>query len=594
MNQVQRIPTNKGALTTLIVVFFFWGFIAAGNGVFIPFCKHKFNLDQFQSQLVDFAFYVAYFIGALVLFIYSAFGQKKDLVGFWGYKKSIVNGLLLSFIGSIIMIWAVTENSFYGMLCGLFIVALGFSIQQTAAQPFSIALGDPATGNGRVNFCGGMNSLGTTIGPIIVGFALFGKAALSDSEIAKLSLDKVIILYLGVGLLFIAAAALFYFSKKVPAGINTEKTEPAPKALWLLVIMTILLIACFYPIFASYNNLSVNNNLFNYDSLLSNIDALTLQIANSPSLTTQLADLLNIKLSFELYRLKWTIAALLVVVLLLLFAFYAAKKNSQGWGALKYPQLLLGMIAILVYVGVEVSIQSNLGELLRQKPFGGYSTSDIAPFISMYWGGLMMGRWAGAIGAFDFKKSTQQLLTIVLPLVAFALVLGVNALANHNIEPLLWYILCVFVQIGAFLYCRNRPATTLLVFGLLGIIAMICGVLNVGLVSVYCFLAGGLCCSIMWPAIFSLSIAGLGKYTTQGSAFLIMMILGGGIIPPIQGKLSDYLQNLHQDVEGYGIHHSYWIPVICFAYLFLFAYLVRKALKKQGIDFENVESAGGH
>ncbi len=593
MNPNQRIPTNKGALTTLIVVFFFWGFIAAGNGVFIPFCKFKFHLDQFQSQLVYFAFYMAYFIGALALFIYSAFGQKKDLVGFWGYKKSIVNGLLLSFIGSIVMIWAVTQNSFYGVLCGLFIVALGFSIQQTAAQPFAIALGDPATGTSRINFCGGMNSLGSTIGPVVVGFALFGKAAIEDNEIDGLDLNKVIIVYSGVGLLFIASAALFYFSKKVPAGINNEKTEPASKALWLLILMTILLITCFYPVISSYTNLSINGNLFEYDELMNKIDTLTKQMSNAPSmagLSSDLSDLLNIKLSFELYRLKWTIAGLFVVIGLVLFAYFAAKKNTQGWGAMKFPQLLLGMIAILVYVGVEVSIPSNLGELLSKESFGGYSTSGIAPFISMYWGGLMMGLWAGAIGAFDFKRSSQQLLTIILPLLAFALVLGVNALAAYNIQPLLWFILCVFVQIGAFLFCRNRPATTLLIFGLLGMVAMLGGLFNGGMVAVYCFLAGGLCCSIMWPAIFSLSVAGLGKYTTQGSAFLIMMILGGGIIPPIQGKLSDYLQNSHQSIDGYGIHHSYWVPFICYSYLFLFAYLVRKALKKQGIDFEKLES----
>ena len=82
----QKVETNKGALTTLIVVFFFWGFIAAGNGVFIPFCKHKFNLDQFQSQLVDFAFYFAYFIGALFLFLFSSL-RRNDIVGSWGYKK---------------------------------------------------------------------------------------------------------------------------------------------------------------------------------------------------------------------------------------------------------------------------------------------------------------------------------------------------------------------------------------------------------------------------------------------------------------------------------------------------------------------------
>lgn len=59
--------TNYSALYTLITVFFFWGFIAAGNSIFIPFCKHYFSLDQFQSQLIDFAFYTAYYLGALKL-----------------------------------------------------------------------------------------------------------------------------------------------------------------------------------------------------------------------------------------------------------------------------------------------------------------------------------------------------------------------------------------------------------------------------------------------------------------------------------------------------------------------------------------------
>lgn len=94
MSQTKQ-PTNTGALTTLIVVFFFWGFIAAGNSVFIPFCKNYFALDQFQSQLIDFAFYLAYYIGALGLFAYGALGGK-DLVSKWGYKKSIVYGLLFS------------------------------------------------------------------------------------------------------------------------------------------------------------------------------------------------------------------------------------------------------------------------------------------------------------------------------------------------------------------------------------------------------------------------------------------------------------------------------------------------------------------
>src|SRR5437763_5383563 len=92
------IPTNYGALSTLVTVFFFWGFIAAGNGVFIPFCKHYFHLDQFQSQLIDFAFYLAYYLGALVLYIIAtAFGRA--VVARWGYKNGIVYGLLFSAFG---------------------------------------------------------------------------------------------------------------------------------------------------------------------------------------------------------------------------------------------------------------------------------------------------------------------------------------------------------------------------------------------------------------------------------------------------------------------------------------------------------------
>ena len=106
---------------------------------------------------------------------------------------------------------------------------------------------------------------------------------------------------------------------------------------------------------------------------------------------------------------------------------------------------------------------------------------------------------------------------------------------------------------------------------------MLIGVFTNGLISVYSFMAGGLCCSVMWPCIFSLGVGGLGKYTSQGSAFLIMMILGGGIIPPVQGKLADLI----------GIHNSYWIPVICFAYLAFFAYLAQGILRKQGIDYES-------
>jgi len=630
------IPTNYGALSTLVLVFFFWGFIASGNSVFIPFCKHYFNLDQFQSQLVDFAFYTAYYIGALLLFMYGAFGGK-DLVAKWGYKRSIVYGLLFSAIGAVAMIIAVNANTFAGMLAGLFIVALGFSLQQTAAQPFAIALGDPSTGMGRVNLGGGVNSFGTTIGPIVVAFALFGTtAAITDEKIATLGLTKVIILYSCVGVLFIAAAALFFFSKKVPAGISTEKTENANKALYSLLIMTGLLIVMFVPVFKSYNSpeqkrieaieKSVGDQNKVVDSTIKislpnlkdtmfakgflknksddiinrQIDSLS-KLSNEPSYTSAIASVKNVKSQIdtenkeantlkhplETYRMKWLLGALALVVLALLLSNLSARKKPEGWGAMRYPQLVLGMLGIFVYVGVEVTIVSNLSELLKQPSFGGYQSSEVAPFISMYWGSLMIGRWTGAISVFNLKKTTQQIMMFVVPLVAFGIIIGVSAISQYDVTPLYYYILCVFIQMGAFYISKNKPARTLLIFSLLGVAAMLLGIFTTGKVATYAFLSGGLFCSIMWPAIFNLSILGLGKYTTQGSAFLIMMILGGGIIPPLQGKIADYVQSNNPDLIGYGIHQSYWIAVLCFAYLAVFGFAVKGILKKQGIDYES-------
>jgi MFS transporter, FHS family, L-fucose permease len=592
-------PTNYGALTTLISVFFFWGFIAAGNSIFIPFCKHYFSLDQFQSQLIDFAFYLAYYIGALILFIYGTLGGK-DLVAKWGYKKSIVYGLLFSAFGAIAMIVAVNSNTFTGVLIGLFIVALGFSLQQTAANPFAILLGDPSTGSSRINLGGSINSLGTTVGPLIIGVALFGSAAdISDEQIASLGLGTTLFLYSCVCGLFIMSAALFNFSKKVPAGISEEKQEPAKKALKALLIITGLLVLMYVPVFKSYKSQEAIKIVelekqISIDQKI--VDALTIKYQSDKNISTEseiegtklkldqaTVERNSIKAPLEAYRMKWLFGALAIIIIGLVFANFSATKKPEGWGAMQYPQLVLGMLAIFLYVGVEVTIGSNLGELLKQKEFGGYQSSQIAPFISMYWGSIMIGRWAGSISVFRPKKTIKNLLLIVVPLIAFGVVLAANTVAQKDMSPLYLYVICVFIQIAAFFISKEKPVKTLFIFGVLSILAMLVGVSTTGIISIYAFLSGGLFCSIMWPSIFTLAVAGLGKYTSQGAAFLIMMILGGSIIPPIQGKMADII----------GIHQSYWIAVACFAYITFFAIRVKGILKKQGIEFDT-NIASGH
>ena len=550
MSDTQKRASNSGALSTLVTVFFFWGFIAAGNGVFIPFCKHYFKLDQFQSQLIDFAFYFAYYVGALTLyFIASVF--RKDVVARWGFRNSIVYGLMFSAIGAIIMILAVNANTFPGMLAGLFTVALGFSLQQTAANPFATLLGSPETGAHRMTLGGGINSFGTAIGPIVVALALFGTTIAKDDQINSLGLDKVTILYACVGALFVMAAALFFFSKKLPAGRYETHTEQSPKALTALLIMTVFLIMVFVPVFKSY--------------MVETTDAKVMD-------------------SIQTQRFEWLVGGLVLIVGTLLVSLLSAKKNSKGWGAMQYPQLILGMLAIFTYVGVEVTIQSNMGELLKQQDFGAYTSSQVAPFISMYWGSLMIGRWTGSIKIFEPKGSLKTILIFLVPVVAFAVVLGVNAIAQNDIKPFYGYIVCVFMQAIAFYATQDKPAKTLLSFSILGAAFMMIGIFTTGTIAIYAFLSGGLFCSVLWPCIFALAIAGLGKYTAQGSAFLVMMILGGAIIPPLQGKLAD--------IPSIGIHQSYWVPVVGFAYLAWYGFRVRRILQKQGIDYDANISAG--
>jgi len=584
----QANKTNYGALSTLTSVFFFWGFIAAGNSVFIPFCKHYFHLDQFQSQLIDFAFYSAYYLGALGLFIVGS-SSGKDIVGKWGYKKSIIYGLLFSALGAGAMIYSVEKDMFGGMLFGLFIVALGFSLQQTSANPFMISLGDEATGSNRINFGGAINSFGTAIGPLVVSLALFGSTkVITDDLIKTLKLDSVVILYACVGALFLGVAILFSLSKKLPSGIRDEKTESAKKAMATLIIITGLLFTCFIPVFSSYRSaeakqlieLEQDLETISLDENGNQTDLLTLQQAEIKAKITD--TIASLKGGLDNWRISWLAGGLVVVVGGLLYANIKGTKEKTGWGAMQYPQLTLGMLAIFVYVGVEVAVGSNLSELLKQKSFGSLESSQAAPFIAMYWGSLMIGRWTGAVSVFNLKESTKMILRFIVPLVAFGILIGIFNALNYQVDKLYWYVVCVLIQIVAFYVAKDRPVFTLTLFGILGAIATVIGLTTTGTTAIYAFLSTGLFCSIMWPCIFSLSLAGLGKYQSQGSGFLVMMILGGAIIPPIQGKLSDVI----------GIQSSFIIGTLCFVYLAFFAVYVNQLLKKQGISFD--EEIGGH
>ncbi len=469
---------NRTALYTLMSVWFFWGFIAASNGILIPMFKEQFHLQQWQSQLVDFAFYAAYFVGSILYFLVSA-ALKGDILNRIGYRQGIMYGFIISAVGTLLFIPAASLQSFPLLLGGLFVVGLGFSLQQTSTQPFMIALGDPATGAHRINLGGAVNNLGTTIGPVLISFVIFG--SVGDAAPEGVGIEAVKMPFLVIGVIFILFALFFRFSK-LPTITNDEDVQ-------------------------------------------------------------------------------------------------------IGIGVLKYPQLVLGMIAIFCYVGAEVTIGSNLGEYLSKTQ--NLDSSQISEYISLFWGSMMMGRWTAALSNFNFKPAVKTLLTIVTPFVAFGVVLFVNSLRGSDVSPLYTYAFCVLIIIAAFFAAQEKPIRTMVLFSLLGGIAMIVGMLTSGQVALFAFISGGLFCSVLWPCIFSLATAGLGKYTNQGSAYLIMMILGGAVVPVTQGALAD--------VPAIGIELSYAVPLLCFAYLLFFGIRVQTVLKNQGLDFDrDVAVKAGH
>ena len=477
--QVNQVKTNWAQFIPLVTVFFFWGFVAASNDILIPVFKEAFDLTQGQSQLVSVAFYVAYTVGSIIYMIIS-YVTKGDLINRIGYKNSLALGLIISALGTLLFYPAANSGSFELMLTGLFIVGLGFSLQQTVANPLAIALGPISTGSQRLTLAGGINNLGTTIGPLIVSFAIFGSATSSNTT---LDIESVKIPYLILGAAFLLVAVFLKFSS----------------------------------------------------------------LPDKPEAVVESDDSIS---------------------------------NDRGH-ALKYPQLILGMIAIFVYVGVEVSTASNLPAYMEKDL--GFLTKDIAPYISLYWASLMIGRWTGAVEAFTDKMDLQKILRFIAPYLAFGVFLLVNAIAKHDLTPFYVYALIILVLIGADMASKGNPARMLLIFSGLGILALLIGMATTGMTSVYAFTSVGLFCSTLWPCIFTLAVSGLGKNTSQGSSFLIMMIMGGGIVSWLQGVVADETT----------IHASYIIGVLCFAYLAFYAWKVKGILKDQGISFES-KISGGH
>jgi FHS family L-fucose permease-like MFS transporter len=380
-------------LVIVTALFFMWGFITCLNDILVPHLKGVFELNYTKAILIQLVFFGTYFLMSL---------PSGVLVSRLGYKRTMVTGLLVAGLGTLLFLPAASVVS-YGLFLGaLFVLATGITILQVSANPYISALGKPETASSRLNLAQAFNSLGTTIAPWLGGMLILSHQTMSQDKLVEAA------------------------SVKVPYLILTG----------ILVLLGVIIAFSHLP----------------------------------------------------------TISAV------------EGEHGREGslWDAIKIPHVSLGAVGIFLYVGAEVAIGSFLINYLAEKNIAGFDEQTAAKYVSLYWGGAMVGRFIGSV---------------LLQYIRANRLLAFNA------------TMTVLLSITAFL--------------------------AEGRVAMWAALAIGLFNSIMFPNIFTLGIRDLGHLTGKGSSLLVMAIVGGAIVPQIMGVMADC----------FGVHRSFFIPALCYLFI---------------------------
>ena len=228
-------------------------------------------------------------------------------------------------------------------------------------------------------------------------------------------------------------------------------------------------------------------------------------------------------------------------------------KIERGAGALKHPHVILGVVAIFMYVGGEVSVGSSIINFLGQKNVANLNPLEASQYVSLFWGGMLIGRFMGAVELSEIRKRNKQLLLATIPLVGL-LILWVT----RGWGVVQCYVPFLVLCWALFQFGKAYAGRTLMIFGLT-IVALLLGAILVGgRTAMWCVIGVGLFTSIGWPNIFSLALDGMGVHKSQVSSLLVMAILGGAVLPPVQGAIADATRNLQ---------FSFIVPLAAYAYV---------------------------
>lgn len=411
-----KYRNNNAAIGVVSTLFFLFGFITCLNDILIPHLKEVFSLNYAESTLVQSTFFGAYFVMSL---------PASKLITNYGYKKSFIIGLAITAIGCISLVFSAKIAVYLVFLSGFFVLATGIVILQVAANPYLTSIGNPDRASSRLIFAQGLNSLGTTIAPIIGSWLILSVAIKSSAELLKLS-----------------DIELVNYHAAQASGVQYPYITLACFIICIAIALS----------FFKFPAINKNNN--------------------------------------EL-----------------------ASTDNQKFKFFEHPKLVLGTIAIFLYVGAEVAIGSLMVNFISSPNIGNKSLESAGYYLSYYWGGAMIGRF-----------------------------------------------------IGAFITIKYPAHKVLFVHAVMAIILVTFTIFGSGIFAMCCILAVGFFNSIMFPSIFVLSTQGLGKFVEKGSGIICMAIVGGAVIPFLQGLFVDH----------FNLNYSYIIPCLCYIYIAIFALKVKE------------------
>jgi FHS family L-fucose permease-like MFS transporter len=261
---------------------------------------------------------------------------------------------------------------------------------------------------------------------------------------------------------------------------------------------------------------------------------------------------------------------------------------EQGIGALKYPHVVLGVLAILMYVGGEVSIGSAIINFLGQPSVANMSALDASKYVSLFWGGMLIGRFMGAVELSDLPKAKKQFLMILIPILGFLLFFVLRSWdSDHGRFDLAagWKIVVHYLPMLVFCWVlfqfgKALPGRTLFIFSTTIVALLIVAVIMGGPIAMWCVVGIGLFTSIGWPNIFSLALDKMGVLKGQISSLLVMGVVGGALLPPLQGRIADALAT-HGNTNGLQI--SFIVPMIAYAYVAFYGLVGHKIGRKSEI-----------